>query len=265
VSGSRPRSRAAPRAGKSPGPPGDRPGADEAWSRDEEGSGRAAATGPRLVDLCGDWLSLVAALRGASGSIDAAALRTRALELRDRFALEARAAGFAAADIEAATFAIVAFLDETVLSSGGTARDTWMARPLQLELFGIYTAGQDFFDRLDRMRREREARIEALEVCFACLALGFAGKYRLESLETLANLTGEVERDVAAVRGIAPGSLSPRAVRREELAMVVAESVPSWLAVAAFVVVVGLTWLVIFLLSRHDAASAARAIERLAG
>jgi len=217
------------------------------------------------VDLCGDWLGLITALRGSSGSLDGAALRTRAVELRDRLGLEARAAGCSSTDIEEATFAVVAFLDETVLALRGAARDAWMARPLQLELFGSYTAGQDFFDRLDRMRREREARIEALEVCYACLLLGFAGKYRLESLEKLAALTAEVGRDVAAVRGAVSGGLSPHAVRREEIAIAVAQSLPSWLSVVGFVFAVGLTWLVILLLAHAHAAGAARAIGRLAG
>jgi hypothetical protein len=95
------------------------------------------------------------------------------MELKSRFERDAGAHGFSAADVEDAMFAMVALLDQTILSQRGPARDAWIARPLQLELYGRQLAGEEFFERLDKLRQEREARIEALEVYGCCLGFGF--------------------------------------------------------------------------------------------
>jgi type VI secretion system protein ImpK len=216
----------------------------------------------RLVDLCAEWLGLVEALRGAALP-DPAGLRARALDLKARLEQSTREGGFTAADTEMAVFALVAFLDETVLNAEGAAREAWLSRPLQLELYGQNIAGEEFYDRLERLRREREGRIEALEVYYTCLALGFAGKYRLSGPERLQQLLAEVERDIAAVRRSSQQPLSPHGARQEELADSVAGGVPLWLSVVIFVPAVVLMWLVVGLISRAGAGHTANAIRSL--
>lgn len=229
------------------------------------GPRRAAAPPPkaRLVDLAADWLGLIVALKGAQGLADPAGLRAQALEHKSRFEQAAREKSFAAADTEAATYALVAFLDETVLNAAGAAREAWISRPLQLELFGSNVAGEEFYARLDLLRRERESRIEALEVYYCCLAFGFGGRLRLGSPEKLQALIGEVGRDVTAVRGAGAGPLAPHAARGEELAGAVAAGVPAWLSLVVFVPAILLTFLLVKLFAHLGAAGAARAIRDL--
>ena len=227
------------------------------------GGARRAPAQPRgrLVDLCGEWLTLIAMLRQASELPDAAALRARALELRARLDQDARARGVEEDDIREAVFALVAFLDETVLATPGPAREVWITRPLQLELFGEALAGEKFFTRLDELRRERERRIEALEVYYACLAFGFGGKYRLGGSEKLRALLVEVEREVATRRGAAQGPLGPHALPREELANAVRVELPVWLSLAIFAGGIVLVLAVLALIANLQASDAAATIR----
>jgi type VI secretion system protein ImpK len=218
----------------------------------------------RLVDLAAGWLSLVLAVRQAASVTDAAAIRARAMELKSKLEDDARRAGFTAPDVEAATFALVGFLDEAVLRSSGPARESWIAKPLQLEFYGAMVAGEEFFDRLERMRRERETRIEALEVYAACLAFGFAGKHAFAGPERLKSLLGEVEADVAAVRGTGRRALAPHADRPDDVGGVGAgQVIPAWLALSVGVGGVLLTWLLLKLIASLGAAADASTIRRL--
>ena len=235
----------------------------------QTGAGRRPSARPagsarvHLVDQCSDLLSLAAAVRHASAPADPAALRARALELRAQLEQGGREVGFQAADVEAASFALVALLDETVLKTRGPARDAWLMKPLQLELYGQTVAGEEFFERLEKLRRERGNRIEALEVYFACLGFGFGGRYNLAGPEKLSALMAEVGRDIAAVRGAPPRALSPHLAAEEEYADVAAGGVPIWLSSLLFALAVALVWIVVKLLALHGAGGTADLIGSL--
>jgi type VI secretion system protein ImpK len=217
----------------------------------------------RLVDLSSDWLSTVLALGHVAELPDPAALRARALELKSRFEREAGERGFTASDTEDAVFAMVAFLDETVLNQRGAARDTWIGRPLQLELYGRQLAGEEFFERLEKLRKDRETRIEALEVYCCCLAFGFSGRMKLAPPERLAELFEQVQRDIAAVRGDGRLPLAPNAARRNERVAEASRGMPWWLPVVVFIPAVVLAFLLVWLLARLGAGHAAGAIRSL--
>ncbi len=219
----------------------------------------------RLVDLASDWLATVLALSQVPELPDPTALRARALELKSRFEREAGVQGFSASDTDDAVFSMVAFLDETILNSRGAARDAWLARPLQLELYGRQLAGEEFFERLDRLRKDREARIEALEVACCCLAFGFAGRYKLATPEKLTALLEEVQRDVTAARGAGFSPLAPNSARRNETVAEERAGIPWWLPPLVFVPAVILSFLVVWLLARVGAGHAADAVKGLIG
>ena len=219
-----------------------------------------AAVRPRLVDLCGEWLTLIVTLGRAESLPDPTGLRARTMEIKTRLDDASRLHGFSAADTEAASFALVAFLDETVLNSSGPARDQWLSKPLQLELYGQMVGGEEFFDRLDRLRREREERIEALEVYFCCMAFGFAGKFKLSGPERIRSLLAEVERDIAAVRGPSQRPLAPHATRRDAFKEA-AQGIPMWISLLVFIPATLLVYLLITLIARFTAGAAANAIR----
>jgi len=101
------------------------------------------------------------------------ALRAQLIGLLDAVS-QSGAGQQAGADLDAARFALVAWLDEIVNVSGWAGGAEWEREPLQVALYGTRRAGVEFYERLDKLRPENAA---ALEVYFHCLALGFQGDY----------------------------------------------------------------------------------------
>lgn len=155
------------------------------------------ATGVRIADRCTDLLHIVLRLRDTGDAGEPAALRKLILHYLDRFGSACSAAGCPAPLVEQARFALVALVDETVLTTGGAARDAWLINPIQLELFGDALAGESFFRRLEELRAEPRRTWPVLEVYLLCLALGFRGRYRVDGAEELNRVArglGEVLR-----------------------------------------------------------------------
>ncbi len=78
--------------------------------------------------------------------------------------------------IEAAKFAIIAYIDELLLCSNWPHRSQWQLQSLQRTYFNTTNAGSDFYQRLNELNKfgpDRELR----EVYALCLGLGFKGKY----------------------------------------------------------------------------------------
>jgi type VI secretion system protein ImpK len=92
---------------------------------------------------------------------------------------EARGGGYQAEDVQRAIFAVVAFLDESALSSRNPAFVDWARLPLQAELYGHQLAGEVFFQELKKTltRSDSPETADLLEVYYLCLLLGFKGRY----------------------------------------------------------------------------------------
>src|SRR5690554_713768 len=129
--------------------------------------------GGRLADVYAPCFTLTLQLRAGHEFGDAEVLRGRIKALLEKTRREAARTGLAPEDVREAEFALVAFLDETLLSSDWSQKDRWLARPLQLELFNRYDAGEEFFLRLDGLRANPSLHAEVLEVYYLCMALGF--------------------------------------------------------------------------------------------
>lgn len=100
-------------------------------------------------------------------------------------------------------FAMVAFVDESVLRLQHPGFATWGQRPLQEELFGHARAGEVFFDYLHGLLgKEDSAEVaDSLEVYALCLLLGFKGKYALSVIESGTRPSGELDSLVRQIRG----------------------------------------------------------------
>jgi type VI secretion system protein ImpK len=141
---------------------------------------------------------------------DAASFRQQirdALKMADQ---EARKRSYNADDIQLAIFAVVAFLDESILNLRNPIFADWPRRPLQEELFGHHIAGEIFFQNLQKImgRNESQEMADLLEVYQLCLLLGFAGRYSLSGrgeLRAVVEATGEKIRRIRQL----PPDLSP--------------------------------------------------------
>src|SRR5439155_6399244 len=123
---------------------------------------------------------------------------------------EGRRAGYPSVDVKYALYAVIAYVDETVLNSGQPAFESWAMRPLQEEIFGKQVAGEAFFQYLNQLmtREDSEDLADVLEVYLLCLLLGFRGRYATSAQDTLDTIIARVRDRIGRVRGPA-GELAP--------------------------------------------------------
>ena len=168
---------------------------------------------PRLIDCFSNLISFGLALDTVPG--DAVQRRRQALQLLDQARGQAEAAGYPAATIESAVFAMVAWLDEMLARSskddaggGGEAPE-----PLQQQLFNSRNAHTEFFHHLSALS---PADDELREVYWHALALGFAGQYYFETgdqgeLGKLKDLHGrQLANAPLALPGLAREHITPQ-------------------------------------------------------
>jgi type VI secretion system protein ImpK len=150
-------------------------------------------------------LTAVARLRANRQPVtDAESFRFQMREALKSATVAARNAGYADNDIKYATFAAVAFLDESILNSRNPIFADWPRKPLQEELFGTHMAGEVFFQYLQEIlgRSDTQDLADLLEVFYLCLLLGFGGRY---SVGNRGELRGIMDMTAAKLRRIRGG------------------------------------------------------------
>jgi type VI secretion system protein ImpK len=156
---------------------------------------------------------LVGSERLRSGRItvtDPAVFRQQIIEALKVADQQARSQGYGADDIKFAIFAVVAFVDESVLNLRQPVFADWPRRPLQEELFGHHIAGEIFFKNLQELLGKNESNdlADLLEVYLLCLLLGFAGRYSLGDRGALRAITEATAEKIRRIRG-SIGPISP--------------------------------------------------------
>lgn len=185
----------------------------------------------RLADAFSDCIALVLRLKEARDLGDEAVLRAKCKALLDDSSSRAKRYGFSSEQVDDAVFAIVAFLDEVVLSADWPNKQQWLTRPLQMELYDRSDAGERFFERLHQLQKNATANASVIEVFFLCLTLGFKGRYRFVETASIGRMVSDSYESVSD-RFPAPPSLSPNGKPRTTVAKGRAY-IPSWVAFAA--------------------------------
>jgi len=123
----------------------------------------------------------------------------------------ARSRNYSEEDVKRVIFAVVAFLDESVLSSRNPTFADWPRLPLQAELFGNQMAGEIFFQELQKILNRQDANevADLLEVFGLCILLGFKGRYAAGGSGDLRAMQMAVQEKIHRIRG-SSGALSPR-------------------------------------------------------
>ena len=159
--------------------------------------------------------------------------------------------------IEAVKFAVVAFIDETVLSPQNNfpLRSEWERNPLQLVYFDEHLAGVKFFEKLDSLMENMEENVDVVEVYYLCLLLGFKGKYNIHLLEgQLKEVIAGVETQLRAAGRLTPNSLSAHWQATDHPAAPRPPVIPLWLKVGVgiAVVLVLATYLILYILLQRE-------------
>jgi len=123
---------------------------------------------------------------------------------------DAIARGYNQEDVRRVIFAMVAFLDESVLSSHNPVFADWARLPLQAELYGHQLAGEILFEELQKIIRRGDSPevADALEVFYLCLVLGFQGRYAAGGQGDLRSIMMSIREKIQRIRG-SGGGLSP--------------------------------------------------------
>jgi type VI secretion system protein ImpK len=141
---------------------------------------------------------------------DAASFRSQIKSAIAAAEAEATRRGYAADDVRLATFAVVAFLDESILNSNNALFADWPRMPLQEELFGVHQAGEMFFNCIDRLMAKSDSPLSAdvLEIYDLCLWLGYRGRYSMSGQDAARSVASTVWEKLQHLRG-GPRPLAP--------------------------------------------------------
>lgn len=147
---------------------------------------------------------------GRQVAADADAFRAHVKQLLATAERDGRRLGYSSDDVALALYAVVAFLDESVLNSSQPMFASWPNRPLQEEIFGGHMGGEIFFQHLRQLltRPESEDLADLLEVFLLCLLLGFKGRYSASEPAELRAVGAAADDKIRRVRG-GFGELTP--------------------------------------------------------
>ncbi len=209
---------------------------------------QTAAPAIALADLCGPVLKLGLNLAKEGADADAATLCSRFDDALSQFEAEAKRADVPLADVRAAKYALVALIDQQVLTSDLPVKDAWLEKPLQVKHFDDFNAGEEFYTKLEQVRNSTDpGRFAVMEVYHLCLSLDFTGKFgdkRGEEQRRI--LIDRVAREVADARPGTAGPLAPAALRPGggvEAPVAWWSRLPAWLPPGVAALVAVLIWL----------------------
>jgi type VI secretion system protein ImpK len=162
-------------------------------------------------------------------------------ELR-QFEAAARAQGEPDDMVLAARYVLCAALDETVLNTPWGSQSRWAGETLLSVFHNDTWGGEKVFQWLERLVREPGRNLHLLELIYLCIALGFAGKYRIQDRgrAELERIHDGLHQTIRQQRGDFERTLSPRWQGVQDKRMRLAQYVPLWVvaAVCAGVLVV---------------------------
>lgn len=170
-----------------------------------------AATGGLALHLQ-ELLTVVARIRAdRQVADDVDAFRDHFKRLMTRADRDAREAGYDDETVRYALYAVVAFLDESVLNSPRDLFRSWPGRPLQEEIFGDHMAGETFYAYLDSLLQQAGGphRADLLEVYLLCLLLGFRGRYGSGDSAERARRVQRTREVIDRIRG-PQGAMAPQ-------------------------------------------------------
>jgi type VI secretion system protein ImpK len=209
-----------------------------------------------LATLCTDIFLIVIRMRESDDLGEPAALRKLIVHYLELFKKNCRAMNLDSAVTNDAVYALVALLDETVMSIPGVCRNFWVTNPVQLEMFGDTIAGQEFFHKLERLTAEPERMQEVLEVYYLSLSLGFEGKYKLGNAAERDAIIESLARVLLKAGNRSVAGLSPHGrtrITKDLITRSRKSGLPLWAVGAVCCGLLGVWWWVLHLLTVSSA------------
>ncbi len=102
-----------------------------------------------------------------------------------------------------AIYAMIGFLDESILNSKDPTFADWARRPLQEEMFGGHFAGELFFRNVaELLNRPESAEVaDVLELHAICLLLGYRGRFAFGDASEIHSILQRIRDKITRIRG----------------------------------------------------------------
>lgn len=227
---------------------------------------KGASKTESISTLCTDIFLIVIKMRDAEDLGETSALRKLILYYLQQFEKNCSVMGISSETIGAVKYALVAILDETVLSIPSQARDYWISNPLQLDIFGDNIAGQEFYNKLHNFMKDPDNNRDALEVFYLCLSLGFEGKYKVGNAEQREEVITSLARMLVKSGSNQIDTLSPHAIRmsimKKTQGVQKVNLVPLWAIGSSLAAMLLLTWIIMRAVSGSHVQSIVDAVIR---
>lgn len=116
---------------------------------------------------------------------------------------DASAMGYSDEASKMAIYAMIGFLDESVLNSKDPTFADWARRPLQEEMFGGHFAGENFFRNVtELLNRPESAEVaDVLELHALCLLLGYRGRFAFGDASEIHSILHRIREKITRIRG----------------------------------------------------------------
>jgi len=116
---------------------------------------------------------------------------------------DSSAMGYSDEASKMAIYAMIGFLDESVLNSKDPTFADWARRPLQEEMFGGHFAGEYFFRNLtELLNRPESAEVaDVLELHALCLLLGYRGRFAFGDASEIQTIIQRIREKITRIRG----------------------------------------------------------------
>ncbi len=116
---------------------------------------------------------------------------------------DSTAMGYSDEASKMAIYAMIGFLDESVLNSQDPTFADWARRPLQEEMFGGHFAGEYFFRNVNDLlnRPESDEVADVLELHALCLLLGYKGRFAFGDASEIHSILHRIRDKIARIRG----------------------------------------------------------------
>lgn len=218
-----------------------------------------------LSSLCTDLLLIAIRMKEAEDLGEPSALRKLINHYLELYRKNCELSGTGPEKILDTQYALVALLDETVLSSPGACRDYWITRPLQLDIFGDNIAGEEFYRKLKKLLLSPGKNLEVLEVYYLCLSLGFEGKYRISDTAERIELIQNLGQKIRSMRMSSSCGLSPHGMVTgiETFPKAEFSLFPLWVSALILVSALSLFCSVIYMSIHEKMKSLIEALERM--
>jgi len=115
---------------------------------------------------------------------------------------EASAMGYSDEASKMAIYAMIGFLDESVLNSQDPTFADWARKPLQEEMFGGHVAGENIFRNLSELlNRPDSAEVaDVLELHALCLQLGYRGRFAFSDAAEIHSIVQRIRDKITRIR-----------------------------------------------------------------